>query len=1005
MAWLRGPVAATPPGGGPVRRWRSRIVPATVFLVLTLPVCRVFAQDGRISGVVVAEGSERPVGDAQVHVVGTPKTAMTDGNGHFQITGLSSGEVMLRTVRVGFRPDSQTVLVGTTAHIQLVEVAVPLDQLVVTGTPGANAKRTLGNSIATIDASALVDTHPIDDVSDLLDARAPGVVLQQQQGAAGSGARILIRGRGSLSLGSDPLIYIDGVRVNNSMSTGPQSGGDGTNFISRIDDIDPNDIESVEIIKGPAAATLYGTEASNGVIQIITKHGRRGTRRIDVQVRQGSSFLADPRGAIGTSYGFDTTTNHVVTVNPIDVMRDRGTPYFRAGSLYGYTLGLAGGGDQTQYYLSGNSDQIQGVIPTNDDRKTRGRFDLTMQPGAHVTITTDLGLTSSHTDSYSWQYFESGRYFLPGLTNTPVDGFDFGIPPDVLSQTQEFYQQANHLTASVQFLHDPVFWFSDRLTAGIDLTQERNTWLVPLVPDQFAQFYGSQSALGSRVDNNNGTQLLTFDYSATAKYHLGSALQSSTSAGAQLYRRAITTDTLSGQEFPAPGVTSIAAITGPRYAASDYVPNTTVGGYLQQQISWHDRVFVTGAIRGDKNSAFGAAYHFAAYPKVSLSWVPIETTGEGPAAINTLKVRAAYGESGLQPDEFAAARVYTPVPGQGNLPAATPLSIGNPKLGPEVGREMEAGFDAGFLRDRLGVEFTYYDKRTLDAIVQRQVSPSTGFPGIQFVNAGTITNHGIELSLRARPIETRNVSWELIANYSNNSNNIVSLNTPAPYIPVGFIPNRDEAGYPVDSYFGKRVLSAQVNAQGQAFNAMCADGHGGTISCVNAPNVFLAQSQPNTEWSLTSLVGLVGHFQLTTTIDGKIGRSFFNADKTIRCAIDQADAINFSPRRFNPIDVAFCQQVDGIGFFDSPSIGSGNFAKLREVTLSYSAAPALAQHMRAKAMTLSLGARNLYTWRNRGPFDTVDPEVFVGGNFNGSEHNEGAVPLPVQLIGTVRLTF
>jgi len=988
---------------GSCRRRQSRIVNAAV-LALALPISRVDAQDGRVTGVVVSAGTQRAVSDAQVHVDGTTKTAVTDGTGHFQITGLRGDQVTLLTGRVGFRRDTRTVTVGATVQIDLVEVAVKLDQMVVTGTPGANAARTLGNSIATIDASSLVDTHPIGDVSDLLDARAPGVVVQQQQGAAGSGAQFLIRGRGSLSLGSDPLIYVDGVRVNNSTSTGPQSGGDGTNFVSRIDDIDPNDIESVEIIKGPAASTLYGTEAGNGVIQIITKRGRSGATRIDVQARQGSSFLADPRGAIGTSYGFDTTTNRVFTVNPIDVMRERGTPYFRSGNLYGYTLSLAGGGDRTQYFLSANSDQIGGVIPTNDDRKTRGRFDLTMQPGGHVTIKADVGLTSSHTDTYSWQYFESGRYFLPGLLHTPVDGFDFGIPPDVLSQTQQFYQQANHLTASAQFNHDPTSWFSQRLTAGIDLTQESDTYLVPLVPEPFAQFYGSQSALGSRVDNNIGTQLLTFDYAATVKYRLGSAILSSTSAGAQLYRRSISTDTLSGQEFPAAGVTSIAAI-GPRYATSDFVPNTTVGGFLQEQIAWHDRVFLTGAIRGDKNSAFGTAYHFATFPKVGLSWIPIETSSEGVAGINTLKVRAAYGESGLQPDEFAATRVYSPVSSHGDLPGATPLSIGNPKLGPEIGRELEAGLDAGFLGDRLGAELTYYDKRTLNAIVQRQVSPSTGFSGTQFVNAGTITNHGIELSLRGRPIETRSMSWELIATYSNNSNNIVSLNTPAPFIPVGFIPNRDEAGYPVDSYFGKRVLSAQVNAQGQAFNAMCANGHGGAVSCVDAPDVFLAQSQPNTEWSLTSLVGLFNHLQLTVTVDGKIGRSLFNADKAIRCAIDQADAINFYPKRYNPVDVAYCQQVDGIGFFDSPSIGSGNFAKLREVALTYSIAPTLVQHVGAKAMSLSVAARNLYTWRNHGPFDTIDPEVFVAGNFNGSGHNEGAVPLPVQVVGTVRLTF
>ena len=243
-------------------------------------------------------------------VVGSVFHAQTDVNGQFRISNLNQSEVTLRVVRIGYRAATQLVRVGSTdVRFVLSPAAITLDEIVVTGTAGEQPRRAVGNAIATIAAADIVATSRIPNVTGLINGRAPGVVIRPGTGQVGSGPLIRVRGVSSFSLGTQPLIYVDGIRVDNTVTSGPNVQGtagllsESGGTISRLNDFRPEDIERVEIIRGPAAATLYGTEASNGVIQIFTKKGRAGEARFGVTMRQGTSWFMDAENGIPKNWG------------------------------------------------------------------------------------------------------------------------------------------------------------------------------------------------------------------------------------------------------------------------------------------------------------------------------------------------------------------------------------------------------------------------------------------------------------------------------------------------------------------------------------------------------------------------------------------------------------------------------------------------------------------------------------------------------------------------------
>jgi TonB-linked SusC/RagA family outer membrane protein len=891
---------------------------------------------------------------------------------------------------LGYRVLSREVAVGSTdLRLELTELAVALDDIVVTGTPGGTQRRALGHAVTSLDVGNLYELAPAQDLSQLLNARVPGVVFQPGSGSAGSGGRVRIRGSGSLTLGNEPLVYIDGVRVDNSSDR-----GFSFNEVSRFNDIDPATIESIEIIKGPAAATLYGTEAANGVIQIITKRGQAGAPRITVSMETGTNAVVNPEGRFRTGYLRDGS-GQVESLNLMQFESERGTPIFRTGQVGRYGVEVSGGNEGIRYFLNTSYENEEGVLDPNEVQRYRAQLNLDAVVTETVFASASAGYVSSTNESAHSEILRGASMPMAVMLETPFRGHLFG-PPEAFREAYSLTEDLTRFTGNIEVRHTPTAWLSHRLRVGVDEVRESATSLVPRLRDEIAIFFGA-TALGEKSINGRSRTGTTIDYSATASSALNESIGSESSVGIQFFRDMTITTSISGQQFPAPGVTSISS-TATRTTSENSVENVTLGFYVQQQFDWNSRLFITGAVRADDNSAFGDNFDLVAYPKVSAAWVVSEESFWNVGAVNTLRLRGAYGQSGLQPQSFAALRTYAAVVGPNGTAAIAPQGVGNPDLKPERGSEVELGFEAGLLDDRLAVDFTVYDKRTRDGILSRATAPSEGFTGARFVNVGEIRNRGFELGLNIVPWVSENVLVDLNLNLSRNDNKILDLGDLE--AATALVNQQHRVGYPVAGFFERRVVSAEIGPEGQILNAMCDGGpenNHAPVSCAGAPQVYLGQPNPKWEGAIISGVTLFNSLRLSALFDFKVGHRVFNSDVAVACTILTICEENVFPER-NPLAAAE-MSFFAFGPFNTPD---ASFGRLRQVSMSYQLPSRWAGRVRASAASVNVSFRNLLTFTD---FPGPDPE---NTRQAGSQHFYSAfqaAPHPLQFRTGVRLTY
>ena len=981
------------------------------------------AQQGSVAGTVVESRTFKPLAGAQVLVEGQGRGVLTDANGRFRISGLSGADVSIQVVMLGYRARTQQARVNdANVRIALDEAAVELNEIVVTGTAGGVQKRALGNSVARIKAADVAQTAPIRSMQELINGRAPGVVVMPGTGMVGSGSKIRIRGQSTFSLSQEPLIFVDGVRVNNEQGSGSSIQGFGSGVVSRLNDFNPSEIESIEILKGAAAATLYGSEAGRGVINIITKKGTPGSgARYSFSVRGGANWLSNPEAKWPTNYWKDPS-GQIQSLNMLVSENERGTPVFRTGAIQGYTAQVSGGVETTRYFISAEVSDQEGAERNNNREQFSGRANLQIVPNSKMDISVSTGYVKSSTDlsceagcgGAMWTTIFSTPQFL-SRNCTASSTFGCGFSRGGRSWTPETYylwtinQDINRFTGSVLANWKPLSWLTHRLTVGTDLTDEQNEEYLPYLTNDTARFFWASSAQGFKYQTRRVQNFNTYDYSGTANLNLRPNLVSTTSLGVQYYQRHIEFIGAQGNDFPAPGFETVASAARPTFTSDDYLDNNSVGVFAQQQFALNERLYFTGALRVDNNSAFGADLDWVTYPKASVSWVATEepmVRDRLPDLFNSLRLRLAYGESGQQPVAFSALRTYTPAVGPNNTPAISPNSVGNPELGPERSKEIEVGFDAGLLNDRLGLEFTYFNTNTVDAILSRQIAPSVGFAGSQLINAGQINNYGFEALARAQVISGERNALDLVISAAWNGGKVKKLIGNDTTIVSGDIQHK--IGYPAWSWFRERVVSAEYDrATDQVRNVMCDDGKGGTMPCflnnvfggqVVAPRVFLGRTVPAFEASLQPTLKLFRHVRLSGLLDMKTGFKKFDNNLRARCQVFRVCMENINPQDYDPVFIA---QMRTNNTLKDWVLRDGSFVKLREIAATFDVPENLVSRAGARGLTINVAARNLRTWTD---YTGLDPEaMFLSGGTSFLEQDN--LPQLMSLITTISVHF
>jgi len=978
------------------------------------PKLEAVGQQWVVSGIVVNRRGTAVIG-ATVAAVGLDARAVTDAGGRFRLEGRSTaGEIAIRVTMVGYEPLNQTVRAGASdLRMVLNEMAVNLDEVVVTGTAAATQKRAIGNSVITIDAKDVTAVAPIKSVTDLINGRAPGVVVFPGRGQVGVGPRIRIRGRTSISLGGEPLVYIDGIRVNNDVGTG--TGDYQRAVVSRIGDLDPDQIESIEIVKGPAAATLYGTEASNGVIQIITKKGAIGDRpAISLSVRQGGNWFMDAEGRIPHTFAKDPATGAIIEQNLFASEAAAGRPIFKTGHSQGYGVDVSGGSQVLRYYAGATADRDEGVEPNNDFDLLNGRVNLTVTPKAAFDVTTNVGVIRAYRnlgfDGSQSSVLGGVIWGNPLTRNGPLRGF-FQAPPEVIWNTYKLFQEVDRYTAGITVNHRPRSWFRHHVTVGSDHTAESNGFIAGLQPDSIRPLLPGNDRGGRITDFRNLTRVTTFDYGATASTMLGKAIQSNTSFGTQYFKRRNDFTLAFGSGFPAPGVVAVGSAAS-LTAGGGFSENVTLGFFAQQELGLSNRLFATGAVRVDNNSAFGSDFDWVTYPKVSASWVLSEEPFWKIRAFDVLRLRVAYGQSGRQPATNSALATYSSTTGAGSTNSVTPNTPGNPSLRPERGEEVEAGFETSLFDQRISIDFTYYNKRTRDVILNRAIAPSLGYTGTQIVNAGTVSNKGIEAKLALTPVRSRTIRWDLTTNVSTNDNKILDLDPAQPnltFIPVGFaaLGGRYQEGFPIAAWFQKRVVSATLNpATGRAANVLCDGGAGPNqnlpggpgVPCSQAPAVYLGRPTAKVEGSVGNQLTFFDRLQLHVLVDFKTGYRMFDVTHWVGCASFRVCEAAVRPQNYDPTYIAELES----GLPPSQLYSDASFARLREIAVSYSFPTRWARLLGARTAVANLSARNLRLWTN---YSGLDPENAFASIEGGGEiyADQNFMPQLSSILVTVRL--
>ncbi len=963
-------------------------------------------RQGTISGQVLSSQTGQPLGAVQVTIAELGVGTITDGSGGFTLENIPAGTHLLEASLIGYRTASEEVAVqaGEIVEVTLTitQAAIGLDEVVVTGVAGETQRRALGQSLARIGAADIQEIAPVREMQDILQGRAPGAFVRQASGVVGTGAQITIRGQSSLMLGSNPLIYVDGIRVDNTTNEGEPN-------VSRLEDLNLGEVESIEVIRGPAAATLYGTEAAAGVVQIITRRGQDGAPRFDFTLRQGTMWVHSPADNYWQAMRrLDDGT--VESFNLYQRESELGHDPFQYGRIQAYQAQVSGGTDLIRYFASGGFDQDQGFMRPNKRSRLAARTNLSITPTDALTFDLSMGLVSNDMDlvdtrgtirTVGGALYRGRAHLLDG----PTRGWPI-LTADEMYDTYRQNQVADRFTVSFQTRHQPWDWLEQRLIVGTDFSKVEHTNLVPFTSDEGLRSRLTAAQRDGQVSNSfRDTKNVTFDYGLTGSLEVRDGLTSRTSVGMQYYNRARKVRSASGEGFPAPGLSTVGA-TAERTSSASFVEVSTVGSFLQQEFHWQNRVFLTAAVRADDNSAFGEDFSWVTYPKASMSWVVSEEDFWDVGWVDQFRLRAAYGASGRQPDAFAALRTFSPRTGTGDRASVTPGAAGNPELKPERGRELEVGFETALFSDRLSVDFTAYTQTTDDVLLSVSNAPSGGFPGNQIMNAGRVNSRGFEVDLmgQVRP------SLGLEFNVSRNHNEIDHLGGIDRILRTSHTSGvMDVPGFAPGSHFAPLVVSADLDDDLRATNVMCDGGRGPSgmerggpaVPCEEAGRVFMGNSVPSWEGTFGATWTPIANLSLRTSFGWVSDVTKFNQNRWVTCTSYVQCEENVHPERFDPTVVANVQ-LGGAQDLINEFYEDASFLRLREVSALYRL-PDDFLGMGTRRTSISVGARNLWTLSS---YSGGDPEAMsVGADTVGRIDDMGGVPQPVQLTLTLRAGY
>jgi TonB-dependent starch-binding outer membrane protein SusC len=989
------------------------------FLALALlasPVLAFGQGTGIIRGRISDAATGAPLVGVQIRVDGTTVGAQTGPDGTYTITGVPAGSQFVSTRRVGYAPERVAVTVQpaatATQDFALRSAAVTLSEVVVTGVAAPTTKRQLGNTIETVAGEEVAQAPGVTSIDQALQGRVTGAVISENSGQPGGGVSIRLRGTNSILGGAEPLYVIDGVIVDNSSEALVSLSGNaprGNQALSnRMADFNPADVDRIEVLKGAAAAALYGARANNGVIQIFTKRGQSG--RPSLTATTSASWSKTPKRYdlnMSPNAGYTDVLYGGASAIGVPIQRyDIQDQIFRTGAGTDTHLSVSGGTGGTSYYMGGGYQRENGIVRTTSYNRTDLRVNVSQSlssqfevgvRGNYINSTADFMPEGEQTQgvltSVVFTPTSVNPAFDPNTGRYPYNPLLGANPLDVLANWSA-PEKVTRMLGGIEATWRPIASVTLKYLAGLDDYRREDTYYQPPFSTGSA-FTGSiqNPVQFSRLFNND----LTLNHAWTAN----SAFGLNTSFGLRYTTNQTETVRAAGSDL-GPGQTLVGGAT--QTASQSKTEYRTVGWYVEERASLGDRLFITGGLNWDESSAFGPDQRLQLFPRVGFSYVlDRESWWRGAIAnlFSSFRLRAAFGQTGGQPPGlYSRFANYVNTSYSGRPGLVSSIIAGNPNIKPERQREYEGGFDAGFFRDRAQVEFSLYNKKTTDLVLSIPLPLSSGFQQ-QFQNIGSLTNKGVEFALNTVNVTNPGFAWRSRLSYSANRNRITKLVTSSDTLLVDYL-NAVIIGQPIGVFYGGTY--ARTPDGKRAYSPVTVAGFGSLLlpyrqrdtlpsgTIVNAQRII---GDPNPKYvaSLRNDFDLGQRFHVGLLLDGRFGNKVANFSRRIQ-ELFGAAKVNEREISGDTIQRTFSLNPTGRSLIYEEYIEDGTYVKLREISLDLALSPELVSRVGARGATIRFAGRNLKTWTH---YSGLDPEV---NTFSASTVSRGVdfatTPIPRQ---------
>ncbi len=1032
-----------------------RVLPKAVFLLIGVLLTFGLNAQTVIKG-KVTDSKGQPVPGASVQIKNTGSGTSSNTDGVYQLmVNLKNGKYEVMISSVGFTSTEKSITVNSTNgsfsfDAILKEDATGLDEVVVTGTSQGSTKKQIGNFIGTIKGSQLTNSASSNALTSL-QGKVAGAQITQNSGDPAGGVTVKLRGVSSISGSSDPLYIVDGVIINNSSARVTNASADydasGSVGQNRMVDINPNDIDRIEVLNGAAAAAIYGSRANAGVVQIFTKRGSTGAPKVTFSTRVNSNslrkrltFSTAPTKFGGPTDGAGALTQDIITGPPFattttPVQRfDYQDDIFRTGYGTDNNISITGGQDKLKYFASLNYNFNEGIIRGTDNRRFGFRLNLDNQVNKWISWNAGINFINNSTNEKP----DGNSFFSPINSMTILGNFHNIYARDVNGNLQAVGERGrinpltvindikqknntNRTISNVGFKLYPLKGLVVDYSAGLDIiSQNGTTYMPPVTYNLSPGFYGggitldpTQNGYASAASFNS--TFFNHDLNITYSTRITDKLSSVTQLGySEQYEK--------GQYILAQSrglLPGISTATG----GSTLLPNAdgrserSVRGYfIQQNFKFDNQFFVTVAGRIDGSSVFDKNNRNFFYPKVSGNYIISETDYFKKSSlakyVNSFKIRAAYGESGNLTGIGAYDRfnTYGVAPFLGRTSLTSSSTTISSDLKPERQKELEIGTDIVMLDNRLTFTFNYYNKQVTDLLVPNITNaPSSGFPAAS-KNVGTLRNKGFEILVTAVPVKTKDFRWDITANYNRNQNRVedlgvsfISLAGGSSGATFALVPGydapifystffaTDASGNQLKNPSGIPVTARGPLANGQPFGTPTIDPSTGLPFTSGSNSTILRGNlgSPNPTYTTTLINSFTyKKWTLGFQLDRVAGNSVFNADFRTRQGVGNGSELAQLEHN-GQLPRGYISGVNGIYNIEEWRVESGTFTKLRELAISYAFGKI---NKTFSNLTVSFAGRNLVSWDT---YRGYDPETNATGQnslLRGVDF--GNVPIP-----------